>query len=104
MLLLLTSAGDGTSDRLALQLNDKVFRLNYDQLPEYRISFSLNGWDIENPVGRKISSKNATSVLWWKAFIAYPQEYDKFLKAESKYLFWELYSWFRDFGKIKGNF
>lgn len=103
MILLLTSAGDGTSDRLAHHFKDEIFRLNYDQLPEFKISFSLNEWEIKNPVGRRISSDNAKTVIWWKAFISSPKDYDKFLKAESKYFFWELYSWFRDYGKIKGN-
>ena len=103
MLLLLTSAGDGTSDRLAYKLGKNVFRLNFDQLPEYKISFELNRWYVENPVGRKISSDTASSVLWWKAFAATPESYDKYLREESKYFFREIYSWFRDHGKIKGN-
>lgn len=103
MLLLLTSSGDGTSDRLAQNLKEKVFRLNFDQLPEFKIKFDLHGWSIENPVGRKISSESATSVIWWKAFIASPAAYDHYLKAESKYFFREIYSWFYDYGKVKGN-
>ncbi len=103
MLLLLTSAGDGTSDRLAHKLGNQVFRLNFDQLPEYKISFELNKWYVENPVGRFISSDLATRVLWWKAFAATAESYDKYLKEESKYFFRELYSWFKDHGTIKGN-
>lgn len=103
MLLLLTTAGDGTSDRLAYRLGNQVFRLNFDQLPEYKISFELNKWYVENPVGRSISSDVATRVLWWKAFGATPDGYDKYLIEESKYFFREIYSWFRDHGKIKGN-
>lgn len=103
MLLLLTSAGDGTSDRLAYKLGNQVFRLNFDQLPEYKISFELNKWYVENPVGRSISSDVATTVLWWKAFAATAEGYDKYLREESKYFFRELYSWFNDHGTIKGN-
>ena len=103
MLLLLTTAGDGTSDRLASRLGNQVFRLNFDQLPEYKISFELNKWYVENPVGRAISSDVATTVLWWKAFAASPEGYNKYLKEESKYLFREIYSWFKDHGSIKGN-
>lgn len=103
MILLLTSSGDGTSDRLAQKLGDQLFRLNFDQLPEFKISFSFNEWEIENPVSRRITSGTATTVLWWKAFVAAPEGYERFLKAEAKYFFWELYSWFRTCGKIKGN-
>jgi hypothetical protein len=103
VLLLLTTAGDGTSDRLANRLGNQVFRLNFDQLPEYKISFELNKWYVENPVGRSISSDVATKVLWWKAFAASPDSYDKYLIEESKYFFREIYSWFRDHGSIKGN-
>lgn len=101
--MLLTSSGDGTSDRLAQNLKEQVFRLNFDQLPEFKIHFDLKSWSIQNPVGRKISSENATTVLWWKAFISSPQTYDHYLKAESKYFFREIYSWFYDYGKVKGN-
>jgi hypothetical protein len=86
VLLLLTTAGDGTSDRLAQRLGNHIFRLNFDQLPEYKISFGLNNWYVENPVGRSISSEGATKVLWWKAFGATPDGYDKYLIEESKYL------------------
>jgi hypothetical protein len=103
MILLLTSSGDGTSDRLSQKLGDQIFRLNFDQLPEFKISFSCDEWNIENPVGRRISSSTAKAVLWWKAFVAAPEGYERFLKAEAKYFFWELYSWFRSQGKIKGN-
>ena len=85
MLLLLTTAGDGTSDRLAQRLGNHIFRLNFDQLPEYKIFFGLNNWYVENPVGRSISSDVATRVLWWKAFGATPDGYDKYLIEESKY-------------------
>ena len=101
--MLLTSSGDGTSDRLAQNLKDQVFRLNFDQLPEFKIKFDLNGWSIENPVGLRITSENAKVVMWWKAFIASPSTYDHYLKAESKYFFREIYSWFYDYGKVKGN-
>ena len=80
MILLLTSSGDGTSDRLAHKLGDQIFRLNFDQLPEFKISFTTEEWEIENPVGRRITSLNAESVLWWKALVAAPDGYDKFLK------------------------
>jgi hypothetical protein len=86
VLLLLTTAGDGTSDRLAQRLGNHIFRLNFDQLPEYKIFFGLNNWYVENPVGRSISSEVATRVLWWKAFGATPDGYDKYLIEESKYL------------------
>ena len=77
--------------------------MNFDQLPEYKISFSLKNWYVENPIGKIISSEVATSVLWWKAFAASPDSYDKYLNEESKYFFREIYSWFRDHGTIKGN-
>ena len=103
MILLLTNSGDGTSDRLAQNLKDQVFRLNFDQLPEFKIRFDLHGWSIENPVGRRITSEDAKTVMWWKAFISSPLKYDHYLKAESKYFFREIYSWFYDYGKVKGN-
>jgi len=103
MLLLLTSSGDGTSDLIARKLGKEVFRLNYDQVLSYKGFQTEDGWELINPAGLVISSENATRVMHWKAFIDSGQLYDKLIANELKYFFREIYSWFYENGKVKGN-
>jgi len=103
VLLLLTVSGDGTSDRIIERLGEKVFRYNFDQLSHYKLRFGVDGFEIVNPVGFSITSNNARSAFWWKAFSAAEAGVDKFFIAEGKYIFHELYAWFSKQGKVKGN-
>lgn len=103
MLLLLTISGDGTSDRIVDRLGSGVFRYNFDQLSQYKLRFGVDAFEIINPAGHRISSEDARSVFWWKAFSAVEHELDKFFVAEGKYIFFEIYNWFQDRGMVKGN-
>lgn len=103
MLLLLTSSGDGTSDRIVARMRDSVFRYNFDQASQFSTLITPTYWEIENPVGRKISSETARRVLWWKAFVDRPDEVDPYIYSEQKYICHELYSRFTEDGSRKGN-
>ena len=103
MLLLFTSSGDGTSDRIVHSLGNQVFRFNFDQISEFRTFITPQKWQIESPTGRVISSDNATSAFWWKAFTDRPDQVDPFIYSESKYIFHELYAWFIARKLAKGN-
>ncbi len=102
MLLLLTTSGDGTSDRICERLGDLVFRYNFDQAEQYSLRFTPDEWSILNPAGRKISSDTASAVFFWKAFSVEIVDKDAFVVAETRYIFWELYSWFPA-SKRRGN-
>ena len=102
MLLLITGSLDGTADRIIGELGDNVFRLNYDLYRDYKISYSPDGWKIESPSGRVISSETATRAFWWKAF-AYHLADDRLIKAEVKYIYKDLYGWFSTRGKARGT-
>lgn len=103
MLLLLTSSGDGTSDILARGLKNRLFRLNFDHLPDYKGYLTPDSWEFINAVGHSISSQVAKTTMIWKPFFDTNQIYDKLIADEAKYVFRELYSWFIENGKIKGN-
>ena len=102
MLLLLTTSGDGTSDRISHRMGDEVFRFNIDQISEYQMSFAPHWWEIVNPAGRRMGSEMAKSVFFWKALSVLDETVDKYLRAEARYIFFELYSWFDDNCR-KGN-
>ncbi len=102
MLLILTGSADGTVDRIVEQCALPVFRLNLDLISDYKISMSPDGWEIENPSGKKIDSHNATRAFWWKAF-SYGLDQEWLFHEEVKYLFRELYSWFGHRHLIIGN-
>jgi len=103
LLLLITNSDDVTSDLLVERLGGAVFRLNFDIYKEYKINFSVNYWEIINPLGFQINSKKITSIFWWKAFSNPLLNEDNFVIEEVKYIYRELYNW----GKIrkitKGN-
>lgn len=103
MLLLITGAADGTSDRLVVNYGDGVFRFNYDLWHQYKVVFTTEYWSIENPVGLKIDSSEATACFWWKALQYYPGNEDRAIKEEVKYFLREIYSWFKLRGLAKGN-
>jgi len=103
MLLLITGSLDGTSDRIVSRIGSNVFRLNYDLWKDYRISFTEEGWEIVNPEGLTITSETVSRAYWWKAFSFWPSSQDKFITAEVKYLFKDIYGWCLDRGLTIGN-
>ncbi len=103
MLLLITSSGDGTSDLIVSRLKDKVFRLNFDQIFDFKIYQTPFFWEIENPAGIRINSKTVSNVFWWKAFNASPPKSENFLEDEAKYILRELYSSGLNNCQRKGN-
>jgi hypothetical protein len=103
MILLLTCSIDGTADLLVSRLGDNIFRFNYDLVHDYEIEFSQSTWRITDPVGRTISNDICQIAYWWKAFSAWNDEIDKYLRAEHKYFFRDLYGNLLLQGKIKGN-
>ena len=102
MLLLITGSLDGTGSLISKELGNSVFRFNYDLYKEYRLTFTPDFWEISNPTGHKISSKNISSAFWWKAFNFYLMDEDKFIVEEVKYIFREIYHWCRLRGLTKG--
>lgn len=102
MLLVFTGSGDGTSDLLFQRLSTKAFRFNFDIFREYSVTLTSSHWSIRNPHGFEISSDTATVGFWWKAF-NYFTDQEEFLDTEVKYVFRELYSWFKANGAVKGN-
>lgn len=104
MLLLITGASDGTSDRLVNELGgDIVFRFNYDLFNDYSLEFTPDYWKIINPAGHSIDSEIVTSCFWWKAFNFYLLNQEEFIVEEVKYIFRELYHWCRLRGLTRGN-
>lgn len=103
MLLLISGSTDGTADRIVESVGtSNVFRLNYDIWKDYSFSYNPDSWEIVNPVGHKISNKNAKCCFWWKAFHYYTQD-DRLIKSEVKYALKDLYGWFKYRGLAKGN-
>lgn len=103
MLLLITGSGDGTADRIVLKLGEEVFRFNYDLFSDYKFQLTPDYWEIEDPVGRKISSLTCTRVFWWKAFSYWIEGQDKLIKAEVKYIFRDLFGLVTAQKIAKGN-
>jgi len=103
MLLLITGSADGTADRLVDRIGEGVFRLNYDLWSDYDFFIQESGWEIRNPAGLKITSETVTCAYWWKAFSYFVDNQDKFVVAEVKYIFRELYGWCVTRGLTKGN-
>jgi hypothetical protein len=103
MLLLITSSLDGTSDRLVDKFGAEVFRLNYDLWKDYQLSYDNDGWEVINPSGLSINSKTVTCAYWWKAFSAWPLNQDKYITAEVKYIFRDIYGWCLRHNLVKGN-
>ena len=103
MLLLFTGSLDGTSNLLVRELENHVFRFNYDLFKEYHFQFTPDYWEISNPVGHNINSNTVTSAFWWKAFSFYLMDEEPFIVEEAKYVCRELYHWCRLKGLAKGN-
>lgn len=114
MLLLLSTSGDGTAALIAQRFLPNVFRLNYDIWHDYRLLLRPDYWEIEDPSGRKITSKSVTRSLWWKVFDVDLPQVDPMISADIRYAVREIYAdtvrrglrrgnppeWHRYFGKI----
>jgi hypothetical protein len=103
MLLLVTTSIDGTSDRIVSAYGGDVFRLNHDLWRDYRISFTQDGWRIDNPInGLRITSDTVSRAFWWKPF-GLPSKDDALVQEEVKYIFRDIYGWCADKGITRGN-
>lgn len=102
MLLVLTGSGDFTANYIFERLGDNAFRLNFDLFSDYTLNFSPERWEISNPTGLTISSEIATACFWWKPFNFFIEQ-EKYVVEEVKYVFRELYSWFKIRNMTKGN-
>lgn len=103
MILAITTSGDGTIDRIVSKIPKNIFRLNFDQLAEFKLFLTPNEWKITNPAGLEISSSTASAAIWWKAFAADPHNTDAYTNAEFRYIVREIYAWFERQNKVKGN-
>jgi hypothetical protein len=102
MLLIFTGSLDGSAN-LVIHSNDyPTFRLNIDLIDQYKIVLEPAYWSIEDPLGRRIDSTNASRAWWWKAF-NYGLDADSMYSEEIKYVFRELYNWFGHRNLLVGN-
>jgi len=102
LLLLITIKGDATADILIEHLKQPVFRFNVDSFLDYDFELTPFGWQVENMVGRSISSETASRCFWWKALLVSPDD-DPFVRNEVRCQVGELYSWFLERDQIVGN-
>jgi hypothetical protein len=103
VLLVLSGSRDGTCDLLFGELNDRAFRFNIDIYKDYRVEISGDRWLIENPVGKSITSEDATRAHWWKAFNFFVTPQPDYVVEEVKYIFSEIYNWFCVRDWMRGN-
>ena len=97
MLLILTNSYDGTTDLLINRLSaGKVFRLNCDLLPAYKIEVTNDGFIVEDSTGRLIKSHQITKLYFRKPWVdsinhsPASDGTDKFCNAELRYLIAEI--------------
>lgn len=67
MLLLLSNSLDGTADVLVGLCREReapVFRFNIDLWRSYRFAWTPDGFAIQDPTGRQLSSAEITACLW----------------------------------------
>lgn len=102
MLLVLTGSKDTTADLIFSRIDSSGFRFNFDIFDDYKIEIGLDHWRITNPVGHSISSDNAKKVFWWKPFNFFTEK-SSYTDAEVKYIFREIYSWFKRNGSVRGS-
>lgn len=64
---LYTNSYDGTADVVVNELGpENVFRFNFDLWSEYEVFIGPGDFEIRNPAGNGISSKNVAKVYWRK--------------------------------------
>jgi len=102
MLLVLTTSGDVTADLLFEKFGHSAFRLNLDLWRDYSLVLQPDRWEISNPTNFKITGRSASHCFWWKTLQSTTKD-DKYIAAEIKYVFRELYGWFLRRGLVVGN-
>lgn len=64
---ILTNSHDVTSDLLVSKIGtQRIFRFNFNLWQEYKIKLTDSGFEIENPVGRKVSDYEVAKCYWRK--------------------------------------
>jgi hypothetical protein len=93
-LLIFTNSYDATTDLLLSKLTGtSVFRLNFDQILQYKISFDATGFRISDPTGRTVNSQTIRKGYWRKPFSAENPEQELwtgYVEAEMRYLLGEM--------------
>ncbi len=93
-LLIITNSYDVTTDLLLDRMEGQpIFRLNFDQLSQYRMLIDQDGFSIADPIGRCVASQTVAKAYWRKPFNAPAEEaYARanFVDAELRYALTEL--------------
>jgi hypothetical protein len=62
-----TNSHDVTTDMLVSKLGtERVFRFNFNLWQDYKIQMTSSGFEIENPVGRKVTDREVAKFYWRK--------------------------------------
>lgn len=62
-----TNSHDVTADLLVSKLgNERVFRFNFNLWQDYKLLLTPSGFEIENPVGRKVTDREVAKFYWRK--------------------------------------
>jgi hypothetical protein len=59
-----------TSDLFCRYAGERIFRLNFDRLAEYRLCLSREGFRISDPIGREATLEGLNSIYWRKPLLA----------------------------------
>jgi hypothetical protein len=93
-LLIFTNSYDATTDILLDRLSgSSVFRLNFDQIMQYKIRLDGSGFDISDVTGRTVTSRTVRKAYWRKPFNGDHEEQHvctKYVDAEMHYVLAEL--------------
>jgi hypothetical protein len=110
MLLTVTNSLDGSADVLATLTNRRGiahFRWNSDLFTEYRFEATAEGFRIEDPAGRIVTSEQITAAYWRKPFIN-GSGAESFAEAERRWVdsHWraivrEVGTWCRSAGRLR---
>ncbi len=91
--LIITNSYDATTDVLIKYIGShNIFRLNYDKNEDTKISITKEGIKL-SVNNHDITDKEIKKVLWRKPFNN-ELEIDKYLDAELKYIYREIYNYF----------
>lgn len=110
MLLIVTNSFDGSSDVLATLANQRgipYFRWNSDLFTEYRFEATAEGFRIEDPTGRSVTSEQITAAYWRKPFIngggveSFPEAERRWVEGHWRTIVREVGSWCRSAGVLR---
>ena len=91
--LIITDSYDATTDVLIKYIGSQnIFRLNYDKYEDTIISITSDGIKL-NVNNNEITDKDISKVLWRKPFNN-DLEIDRYIDAELKYIYREIYNYF----------